>query len=43
MISFLYLSIRNIYKEYKDIKYLKQDQSSIQLYEYEYDFLINWL
>jgi len=43
MITFLYLSIRNIYKEYKDIKYLKQDQSSIQLYEYEYDFLINWL
>ena len=24
MITFLYLSIRNIYKEYKDIKYLKQ-------------------
>ena len=42
MITFLYLSIRNIYKEYKEIKYLKQDQSSIQLYEYEYDFLINW-
>ena len=43
MITFLYLSIRNIYKEYKEIKYLKQDQSPIQLYEYEYDFLINWL
>jgi hypothetical protein len=40
MITFLYLSMRNIYKEYKGIKYLKQDQSPIQLYDYEYDFLL---
>ena len=40
MITILRISMRNIYKEYKEYRDTYPSQSPIQLYDCEYDFLL---